>query len=81
MTHDLSSSEACGIFRTCVPSIGRQILNHRDHQGSLSLKKKKNARHYAVQFIQIIDLAQPACKVDNMIPNLQTRGLRLREVR
>ena len=42
---------------------------------------QKNARHDAVHFIQIIDSPQPAYKVDNRIPILQVRGLRLREVR
>ena len=34
-----------------------------------------------MHFIQIIDSPQPAYNVDNMITTLQTRGLRLREVR
>ena len=54
MAHGLSSSAACGIFperdQTCVPCIGRQVLNHGAIREAPDLKKKKKHFPTALAF-------------------------------
>ena len=47
-------------------SLSKKVKKKKSHfTREASLKKKKNARPYAVHFIQIIDSPPPACNVDN----------------